>query len=370
MKRLFFIILFFPTIVFSHELKPSIANFKFTQNSTSLNFELKIRTNLEAILANIDPSHSNTNESENSDYYDKLRALKSENLKLEFKKSLKEFRENIYIIQNDIYLKFNIDDIKIEDNDDLKISRETIIYISGYDIEDSKLKVGWSGDYGPLILRVSNYKNNKIYTEYLKINSISRNFSLNYYKKNNFFSTTFDYLIIGFKHIIPKGLDHILFIIGLFLFSPNFRPLIIQISMFTLAHTLTIFLGTLNILKIPQNIVEPIIALSISYIAVENIFLKKISLWRPLVVFFFGLLHGLGFAGVITEIGLSQTNFLLSLVSFNLGVELGQLFIILISYFGVAYWIKSKQWYKKFFTNPLSLIISVIGIYWFFERIN
>ena len=113
------------------------------------------------------------------------------------------------------------------------------------------------------------------------------------------FVEIYNYLTIGFLHIVPKGLDHILFVIGLFLFSPKFKPLLIQVSAFTLAHTITIFLGVLNILSISPQIVEPIIALSIAYVAIENIFLKNISLWRPMVVFVFGLLHGLGFAGVI-----------------------------------------------------------------------
>ena len=140
-------------------------------------------------------------------------------------------------------------------------------------------------------------------------------------------------------------------------------------SAFTLAHTITIFLGVLNIVVISPSVVEPIIALSIAYVALENIFLKNISLWRSVVVFVFGLLHGLGFAGVISEIGLSQTHFVISLISFNVGVELGQLFVILVCYFGIAHWIKEKIWYKKFFTNPLSFIISIIGLYWFVERI-
>ena len=146
------------------------------------------------------------------------------------------------------------------------------------------------------------------------------------------------------------------------------KPLIIQVSAFTLAHTITIFLGVLEIVKLSGQIVEPIIALSISYVAVENIIFKKVSLWRPIVIFAFGLLHGLGFAGVISEIGLSQTNFILTLISFNVGVEFGQLFVILVC-FGIAYWIKEKMWYKKYFTNPLSMLIAIIGLYWFFERV-
>ena len=174
-------------------------------------------------------------------------------------------------------------------------------------------------DYGPIILESIKSQRGKLFIpNTLKINSISKNFSITKNKFKILFKEIYNYLTIGFLHIVPKGLDHILFVIGLFLFSPKFKPLLIQVSAFTVAHTITIFLGVLNILSISSQIVEPIIALSIAYVAIENIFIKKISIWRPMVVFIFGLLHGLGFAGVISEIGLSQAHFVTSLISFNL----------------------------------------------------
>ena len=368
MVRLLFILLFIPSIAFSHELKPSIANFKFLEKNTKLNFKLSIQLNLEAILANIDPSHNDTDDSKNKDYYNFLRNLDPKKLEIIFNKTLNDFKDNIFITQNKKNINLKIDKIEISDVGDLNISRETIIYINGENISKDNLKLGWAKEYGPIILRVQNLENEIVYTEFIKNSPHSKLFSIEK-KKLNLFSEIKKYFIIGFQHIFPKGIDHILFVVGLFLFSPNFRPLLIQISVFTLAHTFTIFLGVLNIITISETIVEPIIALSIFYIAIENIFSKKISTWRPLVIFFFGLLHGLGFAGVIKEIGLSQTNFVVSLISFNLGVEIGQLFIIVICYFGVAHWIKNRKWYRKFFTNPMSLIISIIGFIWFVERI-
>ena len=368
MYRILIILLFFPTLVFGHELKPSIANFKFVKKNELLNFNLNIQVNLEAILANIDPSHNDTDDSKNKEYYNFLRSLDPKKLEIIFNKTLNDFKNNIFIIQNKKNINLKINKIEISDVGDLNISRETIIYISGQNISKDNLKLGWANEYGPIILRVKNLGNEIVYTEFVKNSSHSKLFSIEK-KKLNLFSEIKKYLTIGFQHIFPKGIDHILFVVGLFLFSPNFRPLLIQISVFTLAHTITIFLGVLNIITISETIVEPIIALSIFYIAIENIFSKKISTWRPLVIFFFGLLHGLGFAGVIKEIGLSQTNFVVSLISFNLGVEIGQLFIIVICYFGVAHWIKNRKWYRKFFTNPMSLIISIIGFIWFVERI-
>ena len=369
MPRLLFILLFIPSIVFSHELKPSIANFQFIEKNNKLNFELSIQLNLEAILANIDPSHSDTDESKNSDYYNSLRKLPSEQLLDVFKKSLTNLKDNIFINQNDSKIPFKINDVQIDKVGNLNLSRKTLIQISGSNIDKNNLQFGWIKDYGPIILRVSNPQKEIVYTEYLKINSVSKNFSITKNKEQNLFIEIYDYLTIGFLHIVPKGLDHILFVIGLFLFSPKFKPLLIQVSAFTVAHTITIFLGVLNILSISPHIVEPIIALSIVYVGIENIFIRNISIRRPIVVFIFGLLHGLGFAGVISEIGLSNAHFVTSLISFNVGVELGQLFVIVGCYFGFAYWIKEKPWYKKYFTNTLSILIALVGIYWFVERV-
>ena len=369
MARLLFILLFIPSIVFSHELKPSIANFQFIEKNNKLNFELSIQLNLEAILANIDPSHSDTDESKNSDYYNSLRKLPSEQLLDVFKKSLTNLKDNIFINQNDSKIPFKINDVQIDKVGNLNLSRKTLIQISGSNIDKNNLQFGWIKDYGPVILRVSNPQKEIVYTEYLKINSVSKNFSTTKNKEQNLFIEIYNYLTIGFLHIVPKGLDHILFVIGLFLFSPKFKPLLIQVSAFTLAHTITIFLGVLNILSISPQIVEPIIALSIVYVGIENIFIRNISIRRPIVVFIFGLLHGLGFAGVISEIGLSKAHFVTSLISFNVGVELGQLFVIVGCYFGFAYWIKEKPWYKKYFTNTLSILIALVGIYWFVERV-
>ena len=123
-------------------------------------------------------------------------------------------------------------------------------------------------------------------------------------------------------------------------------------------------------INISASIVEPIIAISISYVAIENIFFKNLTKWRPIMVFVFGLLHGLGFAGILNEIGVSQIYFITSLISFNLGVELGQLFIIFICFMLMGFWFGKKAWYRSYLTTPLSFIIAIVGFIWFFQRIT
>lgn len=172
----------------------------------------------------------------------------------------------------------------------------------------------------------------------------------------------------GVQHIIPKGVDHILFVLGLFFSSLIFVSLLKQVTAFTLAHTITLALAALGFVEIPGAIVEPLIALSIVWIAVENCVFKKTTKWRPLVVFGFGLLHGLGFASVLSEYGLPQDNFVPSLLAFNIGVELGQLFVLLAAA-ALVWFIRKKSWYRKRIQIPASIAIALVGLFWFVERV-
>jgi hydrogenase/urease accessory protein HupE len=185
--------------------------------------------------------------------------------------------------------------------------------------------------------------------------------------------TTFDvlrqYLVLGFTHIVPKGLDHILFVLGLFLLSVRAKPLLLQITAFTVAHSITLALSMYGWVSLPASIVEPLIALSIAYVAIENMLIRDYRPTRLLIVFGFGLLHGLGFAGVLTELGLPREQFLPALVSFNVGVELGQLAVILAAMLGVGLWFSQKQWYRRRITIPASTAIALAGLYWTVTRI-
>ena len=137
------------------------------------------------------------------------------------------------------------------------------------------------------------------------------------------------YLKLGFTHIIPEGYDHILFIIGLCLLSNKIKIILWQATAFTVAHSITLALSMKNIIVAPSAIVEPIISLSILFVAVENLLLTELKPWRIMLVFMFGLIHGMGFASSLNEIGLPRNNFFASILSFNAGVELGQITIIL-----------------------------------------
>jgi len=177
------------------------------------------------------------------------------------------------------------------------------------------------------------------------------------------------YVELGYQHILPLGLDHILFVLSLFLLNPKIKSILWQATAFTIAHTVTLGLSMYHIIKPPSNIVEPLIALSIIYVALENIFSPKLKASRIGVIFLFGLIHGMGFASVLGELGLPQNSYLTSLLMFNLGVELGQITVIVAAWILLAKWFGNKPYYRKSIVIPLSVLISAVAAYWVIERL-
>ncbi|BCX49891.1 hypothetical protein HAHE_37990 [Haloferula helveola] len=171
---------------------------------------------------------------------------------------------------------------------------------------------------------------------------------------------------LGFRHILPDGLDHILFILGIFLLKPKWRPLLAQSLVFTLTHSLTLALAALGWVNLPASVVEPAIALSIVWIAIENLRPKEIGLGRYLTIAAFGLVHGLGFARILSDALPDAAHPFLPLVGFNLGVELGQI-TILVAGLAIAGWWKEERFAKLRLGG--SILIALVAAFWFVERL-
>jgi hypothetical protein len=183
------------------------------------------------------------------------------------------------------------------------------------------------------------------------------------------FAVAKQYLVLGFEHILPKGLDHILFVLGIFLLSPAWRPVLWQVTTFTIAHSITLGLTIYGIVSLSPAIVEPLIALSITYVAIENLFTSTLKPWRIALVFAFGLLHGMGFAGVLSELGLPRSEFFTALVTFNLGVEAGQLAVIALAFLAVGWWRRTEAGrYRRWVVVPASVLIALCGVWWTITR--
>ncbi len=182
--------------------------------------------------------------------------------------------------------------------------------------------------------------------------------------------TAWRYLTLGFTHIVPNGLDHMLFVLGIYLLSGRARSVLWQVSAFTVAHSITLGLSMYGVVAVSPRIVEPLIALSIAYVAIENIFLSELKPWRVALVFAFGLLHGMGFAGALKELGLPRSEFVTALLTFNVGVEAGQLAVIGAAFMLVGWHCANRAWYRSRIVVPVSTLIACTAVYWTIERLS
>jgi hydrogenase/urease accessory protein HupE len=177
------------------------------------------------------------------------------------------------------------------------------------------------------------------------------------------------YLALGFTHIVPHGLDHMLFVLGIFLLNRRLRTVLAQVSAFTAAHSITLGLSVYGVIGVPAPIVEPLIAVSIAYLAVENLLVSELRPSRIALVFAFGLLHGMGFAGALQDVGLPRHEFLTALVTFNAGVEAGQVAVIAAAFALVGWRWGTRSWYRERIVVPASLLIACTALYWTIDRV-
>ncbi|MFN8360159.1 MAG: HupE/UreJ family protein [Candidatus Kapaibacterium sp.] len=177
------------------------------------------------------------------------------------------------------------------------------------------------------------------------------------------------YLHLGFTHVLPLGYDHILFMLSIFFLTSRLQSVIVQCSVFTLAHSIALAVTALGYVSPPASVIEPLIAFSILVTAVENILHSRVCAWRLVIIFLFGLVHGMGFAGALLDIGLPEAHFFTALMSFNVGVEIAQLTVILAVYYGLTTWCADKEWYRERIVYPLSSAIGCCAMYLLFQRI-
>lgn len=169
---------------------------------------------------------------------------------------------------------------------------------------------------------------------------------------------------LGVMHLLT-GYDHILFLLTVII-AMNLMDTIKAVTAFTVAHSLTMALAFLHLVSLPSSIVEPLIALTIIYVAIENVYATRVSK-RWLLTGLFGLVHGLGFVGALKAITVSPDELLLSLFSFNIGIEAGQLLIIAISIPALNY-LRSRAWDRRF-CRGFSQGAAALGIVWLVQRV-
>ena len=378
----------------AHDIRPAVMDIGFSQNGSDY-LDVRLGFTAESYLAGMDVSGlSDTDNSPVADEYNRLRMLPPEQLGALVEQAFPQLAQDIVIaLDQQIFApgSWELQDIIVEDVTNPELIRETQIRFrvpfptptpapesSPASSPDGQamVNINWPMAMGGLLIRQHGDNSNASYVEFLPMGGQSRGFALGEIYQLSLFDIVQRYIHSGIIHIVPHGLDHILFVIGLLAFSRSGHHLLLQISLFTVAHTLTLAAASLGLITLSPALVEPLIALSIAYIGVENLLRSspqitpQFTLMRGGVVFAFGLLHGLGFASVLADFGLPDTAFLASLISFNIGVELGQLIVVIPLFVLFRYILAEPKYYKIIFQVPVSVLIALTGIYWALERVG
>ena len=357
----------------AHQLRPAIVNLEFTQNSS---VKVHIQTNIESLIAGIDSSHDDTDDSPQTELYNQLRALSSEQLTREFKLLEESIISQLNLAFDGVKSDLSLVRLDIPVIGNLDKSRLSDLHLLAFipnPSDSDKPQVTWQypKKFGNNVAHFYYDQTPQEKTSHWLTDGVmSPPFELNAaYTPKPFTQVATEYTVLGFEHIVPKGIDHILFVLGLFLLSVKLRPLLLQVTAFTLAHSITLGLTIYGVISLSPSVVEPLIALSIVAVGIENMFVQTVKIRRVVVVFLFGLLHGMGFAGVLSQLGLPESDFATALVFFNIGVEAGQLFVIAVAFLCVFWLLKKQQLYRQWVVIPVSALISLIGLYWTYERL-
>ncbi|EAQ03619.1 membrane protein, putative [Pseudooceanicola batsensis HTCC2597] len=348
----------------AHEVLPTIIQLSTAEGSA----RLELRMNAEAFVAGIDlDGLEDTNASSRSDRYDRLRALAPAALAARIEADWPRIGDGIVLRADDVPVPLTLSEVEVSEIGDVELARPSRIVLDGPLPETARtMQLAWPDGFGTLALRQTGVEEG--YAAYLEGGETSDAIPIGGGAAPSGWGAFLSYIPVGFDHILPQGLDHILFVLGLFFLSPRIGPLLWQVSAFTLAHTVTLALGALGWVSVPASIVEPLIAASIAFVAIENIVTRDLHRWRPAVVFAFGLLHGLGFASVLQDFGLPQAQFIPALLGFNVGVEFGQLTVIALAFLALGAWFRHKSWYRAAICIPASAAIACVGLYWAAER--
>lgn len=353
--------------VSAHTLTLTEVDVRFAKDGT---YEITVRCDLEAVAAGVKPGHLSAE--------DKARLL-ARPLKTADEKLLEErllIEGNMHPAFDGTPDKPSIEFptaepgmLKADDKISLNDGSRTVI-LKGTVPADAKAFTWKSTKFGDVSLAVSREGKEEVFREPVVEGETSTPYPLQEAAEAPASSmhTAGKFFSLGYHHIVAlDGLDHILFVVGLFLLSTHLKPLFWQVTAFTIAHSVTLCLSVFHIIKLPSGIVESLIALSIAYVAIENLVTQKLNWWRPLIVFCFGLMHGLGFAAGLEEAGIPKGALINALVSFNVGVEIGHLTIVAVAFLLVG-WFREKPWYRKAIVIPGSSIIALMALFWFVQR--
>ena len=349
----------------SHEENPSILDFKVEFNTIYLELQINLNVLLQQKLSHeessalelVDPDREASEKSSIDDIAELIF------------KNWGFIRTKIFVAVDDQQMALKLSEVSVKSEDSDPKEKVLNLQIEAKLPDNPKyLILGWEDTLGDLVVREQGNAQN-LYSDYLSKGMKTSQIFLKDAKATSRSDQFLSYVVSGIYHIVPIGYDHILFIIGLYLFANRLSVLALQVTLFTLAHSISLILSALNFISVPSSIVEPIIAISIIYVGLENYFGSRKNRNRVIIVFGFGLLHGLGFASVLKSLELSKDSLVMPLLGFNLGVEIGQILVLAACYSSFGYWFQEKIWYRQRIVKPLSGILVLAGGFWLISRL-
>lgn len=370
-KLLFCLVFLLSYFVQADVVKPALVEISLLANNR---VEVVIDLSLEAVMSGIGTQYKNTKDAPNAADYDELRELTPALLQQRFKAFAPQFLASISLSINGKKQDLKLQSAKIDIKGYTKRPRKTILtYFAQLQNQPVTLQWQYAKTYGDSALRYQLVKKDEYnwsQWQWLKNGKSSGVIEIEQPQTNDATGRFTQFINIGFEHVIPKGWDHILFIVGMALSSLLWRRLLILVSGFTFAHTLTLGLAMFGVVEIPARIIEPLIAFSIAYVAIENLLPKSSPKRQSVLVFLFGLVHGLGFASMLKDFDMPANTFVITLIGFNIGVELAQIVLV----FGVVLPMlilqKLQLNYQRFVVIPISVMIAVLGLVWGIERLT
>ncbi len=369
-----FLVLVFSLPVAADVVRPALIEISLY---TTGKVEVEVRASVEALLTGINGRYRNTQDAPTAEQYDHFRKMEPEELHKAFESFKAEFVEGVDLKLDGQSLALKFDSVDIPEPGYTKVPRISTLKLTAM-AERHHRQLTWYypmrfGDHATRVRQVDeeNQKWHWSDHQWIKKDVYTEPYALDHiFSRQSMWQVFKTYASSGFQHIVPNGVDHILFVLGIFLLSVSLRPLLWQVTMFTIAHSITLSLSMLGIFSLPAQIVEPLVALSIAYVGIENVFQPRLHKSRLWIVFGFGLLHGLGFASILSEFGMPKDDFALALISFNVGIELGQLAIISLAYVMLAMWFRDQQIYRRLVVLPMSAVIGLVGLSWFWQRLE
>lgn len=347
------------TVSLAQAITPVVGDLRIHRGTVTLD----LRLNAEAYFLGIEPDAGPGIEAaaESPDYRD-LRALEPEVLRRRLIRAGQSWVPDVRIEVDGRDVLMTLTAVQVGAVGDITLPRISHITLTGSVPGDAGVfRVNWPDGAGTLVLRQQRAATP--FSGYVDGGQSSPLIYVRGGEVRN--SETFKLFVQnGFLSILPNGLDHVLFILALFFLSPGLNALLWQAVAFTSAHSVTLALATLGLISVPAGLAELLIAASIVYVAVGNLPGRDLSRMRLIAVFVFGLAHGVGLSAALAAHNPLAVQTIPALLGFNAGVEIGQLAVLALAFFGVSYWFGAKPWYRSYVAVPISALIAISGVYW------